>query len=221
MLSAPVWHHSGLAGTSIRVGGVCSPRHWPRSDISWLKQSQACPRGCCILSCTSQTLSYIHGHSALWQCGGTTSSWDHRVWLGRQCGDPAASGRLLYICTERDTTQSVRRKEVVERTAAGCSWDTMPRGEKNPTAASVSRRIICWQKLAQSHDWKRLFNHCHKPVQCPRSPTRQPARKHPRVCAYVAPRLLLGKAEKYSTYVTQTMYSLQKHTCEPGAIVLK
>lgn len=123
MLSEPVWHHSGLAGRSIRAGGVCSPRHWPRSDISWPKQYQACPPGCCILSYISQILSYIHGHSALWQCGGTTSSWDHHVWLGRQCGDPAASGRLLYICTGRDTTQSIRKEEAVERTAACCSCE--------------------------------------------------------------------------------------------------
>lgn len=196
MLSVPVWHHSGLAGKSIRAGGVCSPRHWPRSDISWLTQSQACPLGCCILSCISQTLFYIHGHFALWRCGGTTSSWDHRVSLGRQCGDLTASGRLLYICTERDRIQSVRRKEEVERTAAGCSCDAMPWRKKNPTAPSVSRRIICWQKLAKSDDWKRLSSCSHKLIQCPRSPTRQPVREHPWVCAYVAPRLLLGKAEK-------------------------
>lgn len=96
------WCHSGQAGRSTRAEDAYSPHHWPKSDISWPKRYQACPLGCWTWSCIFQNLSCTHGHSAFWQRGGTTSSWDHHELLGHQYGAPTAYDRLLCICTERE-----------------------------------------------------------------------------------------------------------------------
>lgn len=100
-LSEHGWHHSGRAGRSTHAEDVYSPHHWPRSDISWPKRYQACPLGCWTWSYIFQNLSCTHGHSAFWQCGGTTSSWGHHVSSGHQYGDPTAYDKFLCICTER------------------------------------------------------------------------------------------------------------------------
>lgn len=180
-LSERGWHHSGPAGRSTGAVDVYSPHHWPRSDISWPKRYQACPLGCWTLSCISQTLSCTRGHSALWQCGATTSSWGRHVLLVRQCGDPVVSGKLLCICTRR---QNQVNEEEAQR--AFCSllfflwwyfsmksfrnqgtlitWGVLapeeedgvfiiPCPQNNSTIIPYAK-IICWQKWLKSEHWK-------------------------------------------------------------------
>lgn len=111
MLSELGWCHSGQAGRSTHEEDAYSPHHWPRSDISWPKQYQAYPLGCCIWSCISRILSYTHGHFALWQYEGTTSSWGHHGLLGLQYGVLVASYKLLCIYTKRENPVNERKHQ--------------------------------------------------------------------------------------------------------------